>query len=247
MDKLIVANWKMEKTYSESVAWVKKYKSFLVSLDSLVLCPSYTALSSLEMMLRDTRIQLGAQDCSAHERGPFTADVSVLSLKELGCAYCIVGHSERRHYYNETSMIVAQKAALLVQHGIGPIICVGESASERTKRKYEILSQQLDPVIQALAKISPSSSALDICIAYEPLWAVGTEEHATTGEVHAVSSWIKNYVMASLPTLSLKVLYGGHVTASIIGEYKNSMHLDGFLLGRSGLEAKSLEQIIRLL
>ena len=135
MAKLVVANWKMEKTYRESVAWVEAYKPLLVSCDGrveLALCPSYTSLSTIGALLHDTGIKLGAQNCSEHERGPFTGDVSALSLKELGCTYCIVGHSERRLYHGETDMMIAQKAVILVRSGIIPIVCIGESGQGQT-------------------------------------------------------------------------------------------------------------------
>ena len=165
MNKLLIANWKMQLTHNEALSWLRDHlpeleKALSARGNKLVICPSYTELSILAN-LSSTAISWGAQNCSLHERGAYTGDVSALSLKELGCTYVLVGHSERRRYHNETDVQVAQKAALLIKHGIEPLICIGETRAERDQGiTFEVLEKQLVLIVELMKKIDCAVSSL---------------------------------------------------------------------------------------
>ncbi len=245
MKKLIVANWKMQFTHNESLAWVHKHEQELIKICkqtdcTFVLCPTFTTLASLtgSLLIR------GAQDCSIHEQGAYTGDVSVLSLKELGCSYCIVGHSERRIYCKETTEDIKQKVALLMHHKIEPIFCIGETAEQKVHGSTQkALEQQLLPVLKHIQN-EPFNR---ICIAYEPVWAIGTGKIPTIEELNSVIDWLQGYVKSSFPALSFSLLYGGSVNDKNIQELKNIERLQGFLLGKASTDFHALKYIITAL
>jgi triosephosphate isomerase (TIM) len=246
MNKILIANWKMQKTYSESMTWVNENAHELDALvnkykNKLVLCPSFLPIDQIRNILANTTINLGAQDCSAYERGAFTGEVSVLSLKEIGCTYCIVGHSDRRQFHGETDDLVAQKAALLLTHGITPIVCVGESSRARQdKQTYVSLCKQLKPVLEAISCITTKA---ELYIAYEPLWAIGTGHVPTQQELQEISLWIKE-ILSSCLTIKTKILYGGSVDEQKMPDLNELPHVDGFLIGRASTKSEVLKKLL---
>jgi triosephosphate isomerase (TIM) len=254
MKQLIIANWKMEKSYNEAVAWTEAAVPELVNVLNhrpvqLVLCPSFDALAAIGKLLGSATPQdilaLGAQDCSAHERGAYTGQVAARSLKEVGCTYGIVGHSERRKYQGETSALVAQKAAALLQHGITPIICVGEPGQEHADGKtLEVLQQQLAPVVEALTASTYLPSQMMISIAYEPVWIIGTSKYIDTPELRAVCQWLTAYLKHCLP-LPCRLLYGGNINKQTVSSYRAIAELSGYLIGRASLVKDELIELIK--
>src|SRR5262245_54431835 len=184
---ILAANWKMFKTVGEAVAFAKAFVPRVEDAAHVeaVIAPPFTALAALGQALSGTRIALAAQNVHFEEQGAFTGEIAPAMLRELGCAYGIVGHSERRTLFGETDEIVAKKAEALLRHGIRPIVCVGESLAEREAgRTGEVIDRQ---IAESLARI-PAERAAELVVAYEPIWAIGTGRTATpqlAQEVHA--------------------------------------------------------------
>jgi triosephosphate isomerase (TIM) len=245
--KLIVANWKMQKTYGESIAWAKAHKVDLVNLFSntslqLVLCPEFTALACIASMLKETGVKLGAQDCGFEQKGSFTGDVSPLSLKEIGCSYGIIGHSERRQYHCEYSQVIAKKAELLIANNITPILCIGETEQERkADQTIMALRAQLVPVLE-IVKRSVSS----LIVAYEPLWAIGTGNIPSAQDIENVSKELAKFMRAHYPSLTLDLLYGGSVNETSIKQLNTISSLKGFLIGKASTDFQELKKTVLL-
>jgi triosephosphate isomerase len=232
MAPLIVANWKMQLTHRESLQWLSTHSSSLndtlTTTDAtLVICPSYTVLPCMKDY--GSHLEYGAQNCAFVDRGAYTGDISALTLKELGCSYAIIGHSEQRKYYGETNEHVAQKAHLLASLGIQPIICIGE---ESVNSSYEqAFNEQLDFL---------TTMRTTLIIAYEPIWAIGTGQHPSAEKLSQVTQYL--YSFALNHGVQITVLYGGSVDEHLVTSYKGLV--DGFLIGKASLDAELLKKII---
>lgn len=237
--KLFVANWKMNKPFSEALSFSQEYKSGLNELSTdrkeVVVCPSFPALFPLAQLFADTMVSIGAQNCSAHEKGSYTGQVSAHSLKEVGCEYCIIGHSEQRNYCGQTNEEIAQKTAQLVRHEIQPIICIGESEQEyKDKKAFDILTTQLKPIIPQL-KDKPC------VIAYEPVWSIGTGIVPEASYLAEVVAWVKTQVPDSC-----RLLYGGSVDDENAAQLLQIEGIDGFLIGGASLDFQKFQKIVSL-
>lgn len=245
MRKLIVANWKMFLTHHESLSWVENHLEECItaceqSSTHLVLCPSFTALTRLAP-IEAPLLSWGAQDCGFESKGPYTGDVAASSLAQIGCTYCIIGHSERRSYYAESNKMIAQKAYQLMSAGIIPIVCIGETAQEREAGKTaQVLEQQLFPLLNLL-KAFPNQK---LYIAYEPIWAVGTDILPSAQALTTTIRWIKNYCITSAPSTAYSILYGGSVGKPELVSQLKAAEIDGILLGRAAIDADLLKRII---
>lgn len=245
MHKLIVANWKMYFTHNESLAWVEEHLDECVTACEqtgahLVLCPSFTALTTLASQAI-AHVAWGAQDCGFESKGPYTGDVAAASLAEIGCSYGIVGHSERRKFYGETNQMIAQKAHQLMGAGIIPILCIGETAAERESGKTaQVLEKQLFPLLSSL-KAFPSQT---IYIAYEPIWAVGTDILPTQESLTTTIRWIRNYFTTSASSTTFGILYGGSVRQPETLPLLKAAGVEGILIGRAGVDGSLLKKII---
>lgn len=242
MPKTIIANWKMEKSNAQALAWCNAHKNELAKLIeaskiNLVLCPSTSFLACAQTILQNSLIKLGAQDCGIVELGSYTGDTSILSLAEMNVSHCIIGHSERRKLYCESDRIVAQKAELLIKFQILPIVCVGESHEQReANHTQKILKSQVD---QILEKISDRN--IVVYIAYEPIWAIGSGKAADTNLIIDTVSYIQELTG---DFTNIKLLYGGSVTDKNICELNEINELSGFLLGKSSLDFQMLKKIV---
>lgn len=234
MKKLLIANWKMQLTHNEACTWLEtELPSVLETLShtehELVICPSYTMLPYATSLYED--LAWGAQDCGFEEKGSYTGDISVLSLKDLGITYTLVGHSERRHYHAESDELISLKASLLLKHTIHPVVCIGETLGQIHTRRSIIQEQ--------LAQILPLYHEHDRgIIAYEPVWAIGTGIVPSHEELADVLSIIRE-IMGNATYL---LLYGGSVQetqAKLL-----SPLVDGFLIGASSLRSEELKKII---
>ncbi|MBA3751299.1 triosephosphate isomerase [Candidatus Dependentiae bacterium] len=241
---LIIANWKMQLTHTESTAFFAQYRSIyeellVDSVVTLVICPSFTVLPFVTTFPVG-RLRWGAQNCSFELRGAYTGDISVLSLKELGISYVIIGHSEQRQYHKETDESVARKADLLFFHSVHPIMCIGETEKEyRAGLTFIVLEKQL----RFLRKLRAKNPEIVFIIAYEPVWAIGTGVMPVAEELKKISIFITEYIGGERALI--KILYGGSVSLDSIALFSD-VDLDGYLLGKPSIDGETLKKIILL-
>lgn len=247
---LFVANWKMNLSFSQTIELATKNYDSLVSLatktnQKIVLCPSTESTYPLAQMFRQTPISVGAQTASRHTHGSFTGQVAPQSLQEVGCNYCIIGHSETRKEHCEHNEYIAQKCMHLLDYDVTPVVCVGESEQEHKSNKtLAVLEDQLAPILDALNSKSTVHSYLTPCIAYEPVWSIGTGKVADVGHLDMVLSWLAEQLSQKNPKISWKLLYGGSVTPENVANLKRIDKIDGFLIGKASLDFQRLEKIV---
>ncbi|MFQ5989133.1 MAG: triose-phosphate isomerase [Candidatus Methylomirabilales bacterium] len=242
---LIAGNWKMYMTTADAVALVKQLQTLLVGTDTVevVVCPPFTALPAVGEALKGSGIGLGAQNMHWEKEGAFTGEVSPVMLKDLGCRYVILGHSERRQYFGEDDFLVNRKLKVALEHGLTPIVCIGETLGERQDgRTLQVVERQLQG---GLSNISPET-AHGITLAYEPVWAIGTGHTATTEQAAEVHSFIRKR-LAELwgEATAVRILYGGSVKSDNIDGLMAEPDIDGALVGGASLKADSFARIVR--
>jgi triosephosphate isomerase len=226
--------------------WVTHHKEVLKTLGndfSIVICPSFEALSNIKKDLQETNIALGAQNCSVHKAGPYTGQVLAESLVQLGCTYCIVGHSEVRQAYNETDEIVAKKTIILLSQNITPLIYVGETAKEYDNQLIaQVLERQLNPVFEEISRNKITNKT--IIIGYEPLWTKDTNNIPSTDYLIKQINFIKKLASTIIPEITCLVTYGGNVNEQTISSLKRIEGLDGVLIGKASTDFQSFEKIV---
>lgn len=243
---LIAANWKMHKTLSEAVSFVESIQKETgpCADREVVIAPPFTALSALRDILRQKGYSLGAQNCHWEAKGAFTGEISAAMLKDLGCAYVIVGHSERRQLFGETDETVRLKTAAVLEARMAPIVCVGEVLAERERGEtFEVVRRQLEG---ALRGFSPAQMA-GVVIAYEPVWAIGTGKTATPGQAQEVHACIRAALGALFDKTvekKTRILYGGSVKPSNIDALLSEQDIDGALVGGASLEVGSFASLV---
>ncbi|MCR1897615.1 triose-phosphate isomerase [Irregularibacter muris] len=243
---IIAGNWKMNKTSKEAKDLVEKLISLIEEPEvDVVLCPSYLALDTVKNLTKNTPIGVGAQNMHYEESGAYTGEVSAEMLKELGVDYVIIGHSERRQYYNETDESVNKKTIKALKTKLVPIVCVGETLEEREKDlAKEVVTVQVE---KALAGLSGEEIA-SLVIAYEPIWAIGTGKTASSEDANEVCGWIREKVqeIADENTAEqVRIQYGGSVKPSNIKELMQKPHIDGALVGGASLKAEDFAALIK--
>lgn len=240
--KLIVGNWKMNGSLASNQ---KLLDSLCLDFDpvfaDLAICGSTPYLAQLQAQLVSFSIDWGAQDVSSQEAGAFTGEVSASMLKDFGCRFVIVGHSERRQYQGENDDLVAAKAQRALAAGITPIVCVGETARDREAGRTEfVVKRQLSAVIHAVGHCSS-----EIVVAYEPVWAIGTGEHASAEQVQSVHRVLRSQLHAATGHLDRnRILYGGSVNPSNAAELLALPDVDGALVGGASRDAHQLLSIV---
>jgi triosephosphate isomerase (TIM) len=244
---IVAGNWKMNKTATEAVALVDACKGELSGIQGvdIVLCPPFTALHAVGKAIGGTRVDLGAQNMHGEKSGAFTGEVSADMLRDLGCHYVILGHSERRQYFKETDEMVNKKAKAALAAGLRPIVCVGELLEQREAGKTESVVET--QVRGSLAGLS-ASDMLSTVIAYEPVWAIGTGKTATPAQAQEVHAFIRKALKAMLDehvAQSVRIQYGGSVKASNAKELFHQPDIDGGLIGGASLEARSFVDIVK--
>ncbi|MFZ5863418.1 MAG: triose-phosphate isomerase [Nitrospirota bacterium] len=242
---LIIANWKMHKTVAESVAAVAalRERSPLLAAVEVVVAPSATALDATREAIAGSRIGLCAQTCHWEPAGSYTGEVSVPQLADVGCGYCLVGHSERRQWFGETNDHAKRKTAALAAAGLSPVLCVGETAAERRAGKTEqVVAEQVSIALQGLG----ADRAARVIVAYEPVWAIGSGKTATPAEAGAVHRFIRRLVASDHgeAAAGLRILYGGSVSPETIGGLLEQPDIDGALVGGASLNSATLLAII---
>ena len=243
---LIVGNWKMNTTSSEAVELAQTIKNAVGVLTdiSVAVCPPFTALEQVARTIDDSNLQLGAQNMHDESSGAFTGEISAGMLRALFCKLVILGHSERRSYFDEADSFINRKTLTALRSNLKPILCVGETIEERESgRTMEIVDRQLRG---GLANV-PTESAPALIIAYEPVWAIGTGKTATPETAGAVHCEIRKILMARFnrPVASgIRILYGGSVNPGNVSELLDEPDIDGGLIGGASLDAKSFIQIV---
>ncbi|MDD4183026.1 MAG: triose-phosphate isomerase [Candidatus Omnitrophica bacterium] len=244
---LIAGNWKMYKTSDQAVKLVAGIKAALKDFESVdvVLCPPFTVLSTVYNVISDCDIQLGGQDLYWEKEGAFTGEISPIMLKDCGCDFVILGHSERRKYFAETDGIINKKVKAALEVGLRPICCVGETLEEREAGKtIDVVKTQLTGCSAGLE----IGDALNLVIAYEPVWAIGTGKNATAAQAQEVHKFIRTWIAENLSqgvANSLRILYGGSVKPANTKELMNEEDVDGALVGGASLEASSFVEIVK--
>ena len=244
---IVAGNWKMHKTIGEGVALASELAAMAPDFQGcqVVLCPPFTALARVAEAVKGSEIQVGAQDVYWEAQGAFTGEVSCAMLRDAGCNWVIVGHSERRAMFGETDDTVNSKVRAALAAGLKPIVCVGESLEQREKG---ITAQVVNAQVEAAFVGVPQDEAERIVIAYEPIWAIGTGRASSGADAEEVCGGIR----ATLARLysektadEIRIQYGGSVKPGNMAEYAGQSDIDGALVGGASLKAADFAGIIR--
>lgn len=240
--KLVVGNWKMNGGRAGNAELLAALKAAGPWSAEVAVCAPYPYLGDVALSLQGDGMAWGAQDCSSHESGAYTGEVSAAMLAEFGCRYVIVGHSERRALHAEGDQLVADKAKIALAHRLTPIVCVGETLAEREAGKTEaVVKRQLSAVIHTLAHCISQ-----VVVAYEPVWAIGTGKTATPEQAQAVHALLRIQLKAaSERAAEMKILYGGSVKADNAAALFALADIDGGLIGGASLKAADFVAICR--
>jgi triosephosphate isomerase len=240
---VVAGNWKMHGTRAENARLVEALiEASDKASGEIIVCPPHVYLWEVGRQLKDSPIGLGAQNVCAEAQGAFTGEVSAGMLKDVGCGYAIVGHSERRQIYREDDALVARKFGAAQAAGLVPILCVGETLEERERGvTEEVVGRQLDAVLD-VAGVAAFAKAI---VAYEPVWAIGTGKNATPEQAQAVHAFVRARISARDATIGvgLRLLYGGSVKAANAAELFGQPDVDGGLVGGASLKADEFVRI----
>jgi len=236
---LVAGNWKLNGSRESSVALASAIAGGAKELACDVLvCPGFAHLADVQNALSGSNVKIGAQNCAVEEAGAFTGEVAAPMIGEFGCDYIIVGHSERRALFGESSQLVADKAQAVHKAGLRPIVCVGETLEQREAGQLQsVLDEQLDAVITTLGMPAMAHSV----IAYEPVWAIGTGVSASSEQAQEVHAMIRAKLAALDASVAdnIGILYGGSVKPDNAKELFSQNDIDGGLIGGASLEAES--------
>lgn len=242
--KLIAGNWKMYKTPSESINFVKDLLGKMGDYQDreVLICPPYTSLYPVSEIVKGTSLFLGAQNIFYEDEGAFTGEISPGMLKDIGVTFVICGHSERRNIFGETDDIVNRKIGKVVEYGMMPILCIGEKLEEREKgRTFEVIEKQLENSLKNFENIDK------LTIAYEPVWAIGTGKNATPQQAEEVHTFIREWISKKYGEdagISIRILYGGSVKPENIDDLMKEKNIDGALVGGASLDVDKFVRII---
>ncbi|MCM8823977.1 MAG: triose-phosphate isomerase [Candidatus Omnitrophica bacterium] len=244
---LIAGNWKMYKTTEEAVSLATGIKEELCDFNEvdIVLCPPFTALYKVNEVIKDTNIKLGAQNLFWEDEGAYTGEVSAKMIKDCGCQFVIIGHSERRKYFFESDEWVNRKILSALNNDLVPIVCIGETLEEREKNlTIDVIEKQLKGAFYKLGY----EEMKKIVIAYEPVWAIGTGKTALPYQAEEIQNFIRRWLKDNFSldcADNLRILYGGSVKPSNIKELMREEDIDGALVGGASLEVDSFTSIVR--
>ena len=240
--KLVVGNWKMNGGRVANAELLAALKAAEPWDAGVAVCAPYPYLADVALSLQGSRIVWGAQDCSAHDSGAYTGEVSAAMLAEFGCHYAIVGHSERRAYHAESDQLVADKAKAALAHKLTPVVCVGETLAEREAGQTDaVVKRQLSAVIHTLAHCISQ-----VVVAYEPVWAIGTGKTATPEQAQAVHAVLRAQLHAATQkSAEMLILYGGSVKADNAVQLFSQPDIDGGLIGGASLKVTDFAAICK--
>ncbi len=244
---MIAGNWKMNGLSEDGVALAKAVAAGVKEMGKpaceFLVCPPFTLLYQVKKALRGAKVALGAQDAHFAVKGAHTGDISPLMLKDLGCAYVILGHSERRADHFETNELVAKKAAAAYEAGLKTIICIGETEQQREEGKtIDVCSAQI------MGSVPENADASNTVIAYEPVWAIGTGKTPTAADVEEVHAAVRKVLAKKLGKATankMRILYGGSVKPSNAKEFLSLPDVDGALIGGASLKAEDFLAITK--
>jgi triosephosphate isomerase (TIM) len=243
---LIAANWKMYKTPAQAQEFMKNFLPLVTNheRDEIVVCPSFTSISVVIAAVTGSGVAIGAQNMHFADEGAFTGETSPVMLKAIGATHVILGHSERRQYFCETDEMINKKLKAALQHGLVPIVCVGEVLAEREAGKTEeVLLRQTRGVLAGIT----AGEAAPIVIAYEPVWAIGTGKTATpqmAAEAHGVIRRDVGRLLGGEIAGNLRILYGGSVKPDNATTLMHEEDIDGALVGGASLDPQSFAKIV---
>ena len=248
--KIVAGNWKMNKTFEDAGILASEVMGMVEDEVKgnvrIVLCVPFPYLVPVKNQLgKNTRIDIGAQNCSEHEAGAYTGEVSAAMLRSCGIPYVILGHSERRQYFQEDSVLLAKKVDIALKYGLTPIFCCGEPLDVREKNGHEKLVKQ--QVEEALFHLD-SSAIEKIVIAYEPVWAIGTGRTASAQQAQEMHAVIRKHLASKYDQSvadNISILYGGSVNAGNAKELFASADVDGGLVGGASLKSREFTDIIK--
>jgi len=241
---IVAGNWKMHNTIQESIALAKAIVEGIKAIKKgeVVLAPPYTSLYSIAQTIKGSRVTLAAQNMFYEDKGAYTGEIAPGMLKDVGCTYVIIGHSERRKYFHEQDNDVNLKVKKALSLGLKPIMCVGETDEERVKGiTQSIVDRQINLGLSGVEKID------NIVIAYEPVWAIGTGKVATSAQAQEVHQFIRGILKELYGSAAndIRILYGGSVTKDNIGELIAMEDIDGALVGGASLKPEGFLGIIQ--
>ena len=241
---MIAGNWKMNTTVGEAIELVNEMRQGLDQIDNVdkVICPPFISLAAVRELIKGSSIKLGAQNIYFEEKGAYTGEISPLMLTDL-CEFVIVGHSERRQYFNETGEIVNKKIRAALGAGLKPILCIGERLEENEAgRTEEVVTEQLRSSLTGVNYLG------GLLIAYEPVWAIGTGRAATGKQANETIGFIRHNIVklyGEKIAQEMRILYGGSVTAENAAEFMNQPEIDGALVGGASLKVDQFLRIVK--
>jgi len=243
----IAGNWKMNKTVGEALDLVRELKGSISNVQGVevAIAPPFTALDAVRKELEGSLIRLAAQNLFYEEKGAYTGEVSPEMIKEVGCHYAIIGHSERRQFFGETDETVNRRIKAALGHDLKVVFCVGETLKEREERKtFAVIQRQVELGLKDLGQREMKR----VVVAYEPVWAIGTGRTATPQQAQEVHQFIREKIeqlhsreMAE----EVRIQYGGSVTPENVKGLMNEKDIDGALVGGASLKAESFSKIVR--
>jgi triosephosphate isomerase len=241
----MAANWKMNKVSSETREFIARFFPEVKSVSDvdIVLAPPFTSLPHAAEMIKQTNIMLAAQDVFYEEKGAYTGEISPSMLTDVGCKFVIIGHSERRQYFNETDEIVNRKIKAAQKGGLSVIFCLGESLEEREAgRTFDIIEREMNQGLDG-------TNIENIVIAYEPIWAIGTGRTATPEQAQAVHAFIRERLRMKYGNKSgdIRIIYGGSVTPENVDFLMACADVDGALVGGASLKVESFVRIVKFI
>ncbi len=243
----IAGNWKMNKTVGEAVDLVRELKTALAGVKGVevAVAPPFTALFAVRKEIEGSPIRLAAQNLYWEEKGAFTGEISPVMLKEVGCHYVIVGHSERRQFFGETDETVNRRIKTALGHGLKVIFCIGETLQEREGGKtFSVIERQIGGGLKGLGE----PEMKNVVIAYEPVWAIGTGKTATPEQAEEVHGFIRSKLeklYSREVSEETRIQYGGSVTPENVRGLMDKPNIDGALVGGASLKTDSFSKIVR--
>lgn len=242
---IIAGNWKMNKSYSEAKVLLEEIKSFDLNKEvEAVVCPPFINLALAKELLKDTNVEVGAQNAHFETSGAFTGEISPVFLKDLGVKYVILGHSERREYFGESDELINKKVKSMLKNGLLPILCCGETLEERESGKaQDKVKFQLEADLKGLSV----EDFDNVVIAYEPIWAIGTGKTASADDAEEMCAYIRSLVkdlFGDAAAEKVRIQYGGSVKPLNVKEIMSKANIDGALVGGASLEAESFSQLV---
>ena len=244
MSLRLIANWKLNGSIQFNDQWAEDFfKNFsTLNSESIGIAPAFIYIDHIRKLIGDSGINIGVQNICEEESGARTGEISASMIKDLGCKFSLIGHSERRIFFHESNKTISKKLNLANNNSVMPILCIGESAEENERNDtYDILKFQVDEALKDLFEQSA------LIIAYEPVWAIGSGKIPNPEEINSVHKMIKDVVQSRFPKIDLKsVLYGGSVNSENASSLFVQEHIDGALVGGASLDGKEFAQIANI-